>query len=169
MQKFIIRITRPDMSLLQDDRLECFILTAGLPEDFAAEFAAAAARTGRLVLGDTPGVCLRFKLDGFIVDLSGSENISADFRKAGTGLKNKFSGIICRNRRHEAMIASECEPDFIIFKAWRDGAEKIRELAAWYNEMFLIQSALYPQEDGVNFRDFATDFVILNDTALQKS
>ena len=90
--------------------------------------------------------------------------IRKDFEQETATLKNKFSGIICRNRRHEAMLASECEPDFLVFRAWADGQEKVRELTAWYSEMFLIQSALLPMEENLDFETFQTDFVILDDT-----
>jgi len=53
--------------------------------------------------------------------------------------------------------------DFIIFQAWRDGLEKIRELVQWYYELFLIQSAVFCREEGVDFRSLAADIVILND------
>ena len=62
------------------------------------------------------------------------------------------------------MLASECEPDFVAFRAWHDGKQKIRDLTDWYNEFFLIQSALVPQDDNLDFSGFKTDFVILDDT-----
>ena len=103
-------------------------------------------------------------LDGFVLDVSASEKIKADFDRAvKTAGKDKVSGLIVRGRRHEAMLAGECEPDFIIFQAWRDGLEKIRELVQWYSELFLIQSAVFCREEGVDFRSLAADIVILND------
>ena len=41
--------------------------------------------------------------------------------------------------------------------------EKIRELVQWYSELFLIQSAVFCREEGVDFRSLAADIVILND------
>lgn len=164
MQKFIIKITSEDMSLLKTDALECFILSDNLSDGFAEQFAAAARKQGRLVLAESSAACVRHQLDGVILDLSKSENIRKDFEQETATLKNKFSGVICRNRRHEAMLASECEPDFLVFRAWADGQEKVRELTAWYSEMFLIQSALLPMEENLDFETFQTDFVILDDT-----
>lgn len=40
---------------------------------------------------------------------------------------------------------------------------KIRELVQWYSELFLIQSAVFCREEGVDFRSLAADIVILND------
>lgn len=163
MQKFIITITKTDFSLLALPCAECFILPAALPEEFVCEFASKAQAENKIVLAQTAELCLRHDLDGVLLDLSKSANIAADFKKETTGLKNKFTGIICRNRRHEAMLASECEPDFVAFKVWTDGQEKIRDLTDWYNEFFLIQSALIPQDE-VDFLKFKTDFVVLDDT-----
>ena len=74
--------------------------------------------------------------------------------------KRKFVGLFTRNRRHESMIVSEVEPDFIIFKVWKDGFENVQELTDWYNDFFLIQSAAWIMEDGVPVENLRTDFVI---------
>ncbi|HCU58799.1 MAG TPA: hypothetical protein DIC64_02330 [Alphaproteobacteria bacterium] len=161
MQKIIFKITKENSSLAADSRFECFILSEDLPSHFKQEFASSAKQSGKLVLGLSLSDVLAYHLDGIVLDLSKSEHIKKDFREQTKDLKNKFIGVICRNRRHEAMIVSECEPDFLIFRAWQDGIENIKELTSWYNEMFLIQSALYPQED-IDYQSFETDFVILD-------
>lgn len=163
MQKFIVRITQPQSDLLDNEALECFILGSDLPKPFAAEFAMQAKSKRKLVLAETPELCTALNLDGAILDLSKSANVSTDYKKAAESLKKKIIGVICRGRRHEAMLASECEPDFLIFRAWTEGQEKIRELTDWYAEMFLIQSALLPMDDDLEFCAFASDFVILDD------
>ncbi len=162
MQKFIINITEPAYDLLEDLQSECFLLKSDLPSTFIAEFANKAKQKGKLVLSDSTQTSIDHNLDGIIIDLSKSENIKADYEKFTTGLKKKFIGAICRNRRHEAMLVGECEPDFVIFRAWVDGQEKVQELTSWFAEMFLLQSALLPVEE-VDFSLFATDFVILDD------
>lgn len=167
MQKFIVEITEENETLIQDPALECYLITSSLERGFAAGFARRAAAAGKLVLaggGDAPALCRDLCLDGFVLDVSASEKIKADFDRAvKTAGKDKVSGLIVRGRRHEAMLAGECEPDFIIFQAWRDGLEKIRELVQWYSELFLIQSAVFCREEGVDFRSLAADIVILND------
>ena len=163
MQKFIINITTQDLSLIKDDNLECFILNSNLDKTFIAEFTKLAQSKGKLVLSGNTNIAKEYNLDGVIIDLSKSENIQTDYKNLTSGLKNKFVGAICRNRRHEAMLVGECEPDFVIFRAWIDGQEKVQELTSWFNEMFLLQSALLPIEN-VDFSEFATDFVILDDT-----
>ena len=94
-----------------------------------------------------------------------STHIAHDYHDLTKDLKHKIIGVITRSRRHEAMLISECEPDFIIFKAFNGGKEKIQELTSWYNEMFLIQSALLPMEE-LDYTAFKTDFIILDDSAI---
>lgn len=163
MQKFIINITTQNFDLLQDKALECFILPQNLPQGFIQEFAKAAKALDKIVLSDEPKTCNQNHLDGVIVDFSKSENIATDFRALKQNLQNKFIGIISRNRRHEAMLISECEPDFVIFQAYREGIKNIKELCRWYNEMFLLQSALWIREDGIAIDGHETDFLILDD------
>ena len=57
-------------------------------------------------------------------------------------LGRRFLGVICRSRRHEAMIVSENEPDFVVFRIWSEGAEKTKALADWYAEFFLLQTTV---------------------------
>lgn len=167
MQKFIVEITEENAALIQDSALQCYILTSSLSQKFIASFARQAASLGKLVLAggaDSPSLCRDFDLDGFVLDVSGSEKIKSDYERAAKiAGKDKISGLVVRNRRHEAMLASECEPDFIVFQIWQEGLEKNRELVKWYSELFLIQSAVYCREDEVDFRSLAADIVILND------
>lgn len=167
MQKFIINISQQNFDLLEDQNLECFILSSNLADSFKAEFAKKAKEKQKLVLSFDVQSVTNFDLDGIIIDLSKSENIASDYKTITQGLKKKFIGTICRNRRHEAMLVGECEPDFVIFRAWNDGKEKVQELTSWFNEMFLLQSALLPVED-VEFKDFETDFIILDDIKYKK-
>ena len=136
MQKFIIHITEKSFELLKNEQLECFIINSDLPDSFKAEFAKIAKENQKLVLSYEPETTIKFNLDGVVLD-----------------------------RRHEAMLVGECEPDFVVFRAWTDGQEKVRELTTWFDEMFLLQSALLPVED-VDYGTFKTDFVILEDTKI---
>lgn len=165
MQKIILRITQENISLADDSQFECFIFSEDLPSHFKNEFALKAKQAQKLVLGLSLSDCLAYKLDGVLLDLSKSDRIGFEYKKLTKDFKGKIIGIICRNRRHEAMLASECEPDFLVFRAWQDGIEKIKELTSWYAEMFLIQSALLPMED-IDYKSFKTDFVILDDTKI---
>lgn len=169
MQNFIVKITKPDDSLLDDNTLQCFILSSALDDKFINFFADKAKNLDKLVLTDNVESCLKHNLDGVVIDLSKSENIAVDYKQQTARLKKKFIGVICRNRRHEAMLISECEPDFVIFKAWKDGIEKVKDLTDWYVEFFLIQSAVMAAEDGVDTSLFKTDFIIINDEQYKNS
>lgn len=169
MQKFIISVTEENLSLIKDPALECFILNEKLSAEFIDRFAAQAKEQSKLVLGQNKEMCLKHNLDGVVLDLSKSEDIAKDYGKETQNLKGRIIGAICRGRRHEAMITSECEPDFVIFRAWADGAQKIIDLTNWYNEFFLIQSALLLEDDNLDFLPFKTDFVILNDIKYKNS
>lgn len=162
MQKFIVKITQENDALLNDDDLGCFILSDSLKDAFCFSALQKAQKNGKLVLSESVEKCLAYGTDGVLLDFSASQNIAKDYAQQTQKLKKKIVGAICRNRRHEAMLVSECEPDFVVFKCWHDGWEKIKELTDWYGEMFLIQSALMPVED-LNFDTFKTDFVILTD------
>lgn len=162
MQKFIIKISEPDDSLLNNPECECFILSSALPQEFMLKFAAAAKAKDKIVLTENSELCAHLNTDGVLLDLSKSENIVADYQEQTAGLKRKFIGVISRNRRHEAMLVSECEPDFIAFRAWQDGADKVKELTDWYEEFFLIQAALIPVDDDLDLSAFKTDYIILD-------
>ena len=111
MQKFIVEITEENEALIQDPALECYLITSSLDRGFAAGFARRASAAGKLVLaggGDAPALCRDLGLDGFVLDVSASEKIKADFDRAvKTAGKDKVSGLIVRGRRHEAMLAGE--------------------------------------------------------------
>lgn len=146
MQKIIIKI--------EDEKLpvpeaECYIISADIKrcED-------------KIYLTESVELCNKLNLDGVIIDLSKSENIKKDYAEIKSQLKDKIIGIISRNRRHEAMLISEQEPDFIAFRAWQDGFDKVQELVSWYNEFFLIQSAVIIEDD-VDYKIFQSDMVIL--------
>ena len=162
MQKIILKLAKEDFKVLDDARFECFVLPENLSADFKKEFTKRIAQKNKLTLGTSVADCLDFNFNGVILDLSKSEHIARDYQDLTKNLKRKIVGVVTRNRRHEAMLVSECEPDFVIFKAWKDGQEKIKELTSWYNEMFLIQSALLPQEE-MDYESFETDFLILDD------
>ena len=160
MQKFIIHICDENFDFKFLENFECFLLAQNLDSHFIFEFINLAHKKNKLVLTTSVVDCLAYSADGVLLDLSKSENIKKDYFKQTQNLKNKFIGVICRNRRHEAMLVSECEPDFVVFRAWADGIQKVKELTDWYSEMFLIQSALLLVED-VPYQTFKTDFIII--------
>ena len=104
----------------------------------------------------------KFNPDGLILNTIQEENPRKYIEDIRAQAKKAVIGAISRNRRHEAMLVSEAEPDFIIFQVWKDGLQNNLELLDWYNEFFLIQNAAWPKED-VDISQIKSDFVILDD------
>lgn len=165
MQNLIVKITQQNDSLLDKTDIGCFILEDNTNTEFATAFIRQAHTKNKLVLicGENALItCKNLSADGIIADTSKETNpkkIIKELQKKSTGL---ILGIITRNRRHEAMIVSECEPDFVIFKVWQNGLDENAELLNWYNELFLIQSAALV-EDEVDLNKIKADFLILDE------
>ena len=165
MQKFIIKVTTEDLKAIEDKLIECFVLDSSMPQDFIKSFALKASIKDKitLIMGEkAPALCNDLNADGVIIDLSKSEKIKKEINDIKKQIPGKILGIITRNRRHEAMLVSEEEPDFVIFKIWKDGFEKVGELVSWYNEFFLIQSAVLCEEE-INTSTLKADMIILPD------
>lgn len=162
MQKFIIRIDS-SFAAPQQSEAECFALNAALEEDFCRKFVEKNTAEGKITLfyGDKAIERAKyFGVDGVILDLGCDEvkeKLAAVRKQLGKG---RVVGLFTRNRRHESMIVSEAEPDFVIFRVWKDGFDKVKELTDWYADFFLIQSAAWVMEDEVDTTVLRTDFVI---------
>jgi len=167
MQKIILKITSENFILQDYSNIECFALCSNLSEAFLKKTVDELQKNEKIALiygENSADLCKLFGADGAILDLSFSEHIKKDFdsAKAKAG-KNKILGIIARNRRHETMIAAECEPDFIIFKVWETLSEKQIELLDWYQEFFLIQSAADMCGEDICKDDINSDILILDE------
>ena len=170
MQNFIIRITQENTNLLNDDKIGCFILPDSVEPQFAEHFIKEAGQKGKLVLIDGDNALQfyqKFNPDGLILNTVKENNPRKFIEDIRAQAKRAIIGVISRNRRHEAMLVSEAEPDFIIFQIWKDGMENNIELIDWYNEFFLIQNAVWPKEE-VNVKEIKSDFVILDDVKYAK-
>lgn len=163
MQKFIVRVESEEKRFSDKMEGECYALNAALDEEYCREFVEKAAAESRIVLFYEEGAvktAVHLGADGVILDLGVEglkEKMAAVRKELG---KSGVVGLFTRNRRHESMIVSEAEPDFVVFKVWKDGFESVRELTDWYNDFFLIQSAAWIMEDGVPSEELRTDFVI---------
>ena len=163
MQKFIVRVESEEKRFSDKMEGECYALNAALDEEYCREFVETAAAESRIVLFYGEGAvktAVHLGADGVILDLGVEglkEKMAAVRKELG---KSGVVGLFTRNRRHESMIVSEAEPDFVVFKVWKDGFESVRELTDWYNDFFLIQSAAWIMEDGVPSEELRTDFVI---------
>ena len=163
MQKFIVRVESEEKRFSDKMEGECYALNAALDEEYCREFVEKAAAESRIVLFYGEGAvktAVHLGADGVILDLGAEglkEKMAAVRKELG---KSGVVGLFTRNWRHESMIVSEAEPDFVVFKVWKDGFESVRELTDLYNDFFLIQSAAWTMEDGVPVEELRTDFVI---------
>lgn len=165
MQKFILNLTNEDAALIDEAGLECFIADSSLGEGAIAALTETVRRRGKILLTSGENaceLCQKLNLDGVMIDVSTGEHCAKTVNYARRQIGDKVLGVISRNRRHEAMLVSECEPDFVAFKAWRQGIEKTMDLVSWYNEMFLIQSAVVLAEPADDIKAFDCDIVIGN-------
>ena len=165
MQKNITKIDVVDYKIIEKMDDECFILNTCLEDEFCRKFVEKANIEDKIVLfyGDDAIVKNKtFGADGVILDL-GSEHLKDKMQDVRKQLgKGKFVGLFTRSRRHESMLVSEVEPDFIIFKVYKEGFDNIKELTDWYNDFFIIQSASWIMEevDSNSLKNLNTDFII---------
>ena len=166
MPKFILRISeKSENDYIRDTEAECFIYSSILPDDYLEEEIKKAQSADKIILLEGEEAESKAKIlsvDGIVVDLSETTSLKKEICRIRAALPHSFLGVICRNRRHEAMIVSENEPDFIIFRIWEEGKENTLELAKWYNEFFLLQMAVEPMDKQVDFTSYPADMVILN-------
>jgi len=167
MQKIIIRTENPDFNSAQYPDVECIVLAQTLSPEAKKKLTEELEQQQKIVLSEGFDAAKEYKLlktDGIILDLSNSEHIKKDFNEAKKIVGGRaFIGTIVRCRRHEAMIAAECEPDFIAFKVWDDLSEKQTEIFDWYQEFFLIQSAAVLCSDEICRKKINTDILIVDE------
>lgn len=169
MQRFIVKITQENAKLLSDHDIGCFIVTSELSKRFLEKFVTAAHEQKKLVLAageDAVDLYKQYQTDGLIVNTIKEIKPQKIVKEMQKLAPKAILGVICRNRRHEAMLVSECEPDFVIFKFWEDGYAGNKELLEWYNDLFLLQNAVQIEED-IDFKTLPADFVILDDIKYQ--
>lgn len=165
MQNFIVRITQENNNLLNNAEIGCFILPDTTSPKFAETFVTAAHAAGKLVLSEGERALdfyLQYNTDGLILNTAKADKPQKMIKEVQKKAPKAVLGVVTRNRRHEAMIVSECEPDFVIFKFWKDGFESNKELLDWYGELFLIQNAAQIEDD-CNYSALNADFIILDD------
>jgi len=170
MQNLIIKITQENTNLIQHSEIGCFILPDDCAPSFAKEFIAVAKKNNKLVLVSGEKAVdfyQKYNPDGVILNTVKEEAPQKSIKQLKKIAPHAIIGVITRNRRHEAMLVSECEPDFVIFKFWRDGLEANTELLDWYSEFFLIQCAAQIEED-FDYSALNADFVIIDDVQYAK-
>ena len=165
MPKFVVNITDISQPPLAYQGVGCFVVDSSFSPQAVQNFASQAADSLVLIKGEhAVERCLELGLDGVLLDLSNDASPVKSLQASQKSLgKGKICGVISRNRRHEAMLLSECEPDFLCFKIWSAGEAGLKELVSWYNELFLIQSAVFVCDDKADFNGYSADNIILDD------
>ena len=163
MQNLIIRIAQENEKIIADPKIGCLILSDLTSDEKAEKIIQVIHKKNKLVLCESAEKFVKWHTDGFVLDLSKEQTPQKIVKLLRQRFAKAIIGVISRNRRHEAMLISECEPDFIIFKCWKDGLEQTAELLQWYSELFLIQCAAQIEEK-LDYSSLLCDFVIIDDS-----
>ncbi len=162
MPKFILNINAVTDKIYTDDNIVCYVLDASLPKDYIKNFDS----SGKMVLlGGDNAAQLNSELatDGILADISSDLPIKAQVGEVRRQSGNrKVLGAVIAARRHEAMLVSETEPDFVAFRFSAEQKEYASEVIKWYNELFLIQSAVDLRNGITALDNVDCDFVIIN-------
>ena len=106
-------------------------------------------------------MCKELDFDGVLIEVDENSPYKKQILKARDIIgKKKALGVVCPLQRHAAMIVSEAEPEFVAFRLNKE--DNAEDILRWYNELFLIQSAVLSGSYEGDPRVFDTDFLILN-------
>lgn len=159
----IIKIDTEDKSFLSSLKNQCYMLNSDLDDNYCTSFINNANKENKIALFYGQNAILKakqHKASGVVVELKQDKLKSQmDALKKELG-KDSIIGLISRNRRHEAMLTSELEPDFIIFKVWAEGIDKTIELLDWYNDFFIIQSCAWLEDKNIDISQIKADFIV---------
>lgn len=160
MPNIILKINSPAAKIYESENICCYLADSALPDALLKQLAA----TGKMLLlygakaGETAA-------DGVVVEVDSAKPVKAQIRPLREQLGSKKAlGVVINPTRHEAMLASETEPEFVAFRVNAENIEKAREVIKWYNELFLIQSAADLSAGPVDIKGLDVDFVIINST-----
>ena len=163
MQSFIIKLENQDDELINDEKICCYLIDSSYKKTAIAPLADKIHKQDKPILvggKDAGEVCREHNLDGVVFEVAeGVPHKKKILEVRGKIGKGRFIGIICPLQRHAAMIVSETEPEFVAFRV--DNRNKAVEIISWYNELFLIQSAVMSGKEECDLREFDTDFLIL--------
>ena len=167
MQKFIITINNSQEQIIANEQAVCHVLSTSIPIAKLEILIEQLQSINNLVLlrgSQADELCQKYHCDGVVVDI----NDTIPYKKQILPLRDKLGhkkiiGVVIPLSRHVAMIVGETEPEFIAFNVdSADDIEKAQNLIEWYNELFLIQSAVAGQADSTLLSDLATDFVMIS-------
>lgn len=162
MPKIILKINSLNDKIYKDDSICCYLINSALPVDFIKKMQSQGIMT--LLYGDNAAeLCKSLNTDGMVMELDPKLPVKVQVNKIRDNIgTKKVLGTGIYPHRHEAMLVSETEPEFVIFKFPADQSAEALELLKWYNELFLIQSAIDLSDGLQDVKAFDTDFVIIN-------
>ncbi len=158
MPQVILYIEKSADKIIVSDAISCYVVNSDLPQSKIKE----AQSQDKMVLSFGPkalDVCFKYNLDGIIKEIDPSKPVKPQLKPLREKLKHKTFGVIIPPRRHEAMLASEIEPEFIAFKPFK--AEQDREIIDWYNDLFLIPSVWVAEDEAKQTSIPDVDFVMV--------
>ena len=162
MPEIILKINTCSDEVYEDDKICCYLLETSLGETYLSRF----DRKDKLVLligAGAEDLCRRLNFDGVVTEPDLQQPLKSQIKKSRELIGNKkVLGVIICPRRHEAMLAGEAEPEFIAFKFKAEEKAKAKAVIRWYNELFLIQSALIYDSSLQDIASYPMDFLIIN-------
>ena len=162
MPQFILKINSPADTVYDDEKIVCYAADAALPDSLLAKLNSG-SRMLLLAGPDAAKRCKELNADGILAPLDPSKPVKAQLEKqqAAAG-KTAVVVPVIPPRRHEAMLASETEPPFVAFAVTPANREAVFPVLKWYNDLFLIQSAVDLTAGAVELSGLDADFVIIN-------
>ncbi|MBE6453141.1 MAG: hypothetical protein E7012_06610 [Alphaproteobacteria bacterium] len=156
MPQIILKINDSKDKIYNTENICCYIAQKDISSSQFQEI----SLTGKplLILNDVEP-----SSDGVFFEVDSSKPIKMQIRpireKIGT---KKILGVAIEPTRHEAMLASETEPEFIAFRITSENLSKAKSVIDWYNDLFLIQSAIDLSAEKVDIKGIDVDFIIIN-------
>ena len=166
MPQIILKINQNNDKIIINDKICCYIAQTSLNDGKINEL----INTGKMVLaqGDNElEFCKKHNLDGVVKEIDATKPVKPQLKPLRESLGKKTLGAVIPPRRHEAMLASETEPEFVALKI--DDLAKATELIDWYNELFLLPLALEFEADLPSWDKVKTDFVIIDAEKFENS
>ncbi len=162
MPKFILKINQSTDAVYDDDAICCYLLDTSLGKEFISKFNAQDKM--KLLCGkNATELCGEYQADGILFEPDLKQPLKVQIKKARTQIGKKVLGVVICPRRHEAMLAGETEPEFVAFSFSKEESNQAKEVISWYNELFLIQSALDMEKEVLaDAASYDTDFIIIN-------
>ena len=162
MPQIILKINTINDKIYDSENVCCYLADASLPENSLQKI----KNSGKLLLlfGDKAAEKLKpLDADGIVVWTDSKKPIKAQIRplREKIGAK-KALGVVIAAIRHEAMLASEVEPEFVAFRLDQENKGLEADVIKWYNELFLIQSAIDLSSGLQDIKGLDVDFVIIN-------